>query len=305
MKLKDLVDRAKTFGNIKVAVAAAEDSSVLEAVARALQEGLASFQLFGDAKKIEELIKMMPGEAGVFNNGAEIIDCPTETEAARSAVRSVSSGNADIVMKGMVPTAVLLKAVLHKDYGLRTNTILSHVAAFEFPDRDQLLFLTDSAMTIKPDLEQKVQILNNAVETARSLGIETPKAAVLAAVETVNPAMEAATDAALLTAMNNRGQITGCIVDGPLAFDNAVSAEAARQKGLSSPVAGNADILLVPAIETGNSLYKSFIYFGNARVGGIIAGARAPIVLTSRADSAESKLYSLAMAVCSAGEPLA
>ncbi|WP_066173514.1 phosphate butyryltransferase [Bacillus marinisedimentorum] len=304
MKLKDLVDKAKTFGNVKVAVAAAEDSSVLEAVARALGEGLASFQLFGDEKRITELIKTMPSDENMFKHGAEIIDCPTQTDAARRAVASVSSGNAQIVMKGMVPTAILLKAVLHKEYGLRSNNILSHVAVFEFPDRDKLLFLTDSAMTIKPDLDQKVQILNNAVETARSLGIETPKAAVLAAVETVNPAMEAATDAALLAAMNNRGQITGCIVDGPLAFDNAVSAEAARQKGLHSPVAGNADILLVPAIETGNSLYKSFIYFGNARVGGIIAGARAPIVLTSRADTAESKLYSLAMAVCSAGEPL-
>lgn len=202
-------------------------------------------------------------------------------------------------MKGNVPTATILKEVLNKEYGLRTGSVLSHVAAFEVPDYDQLIFVTDAAMNVAPDLNQKVQIVQNSVQVARALGIEMPKVAPLAAVEVVNPTMQATVDAALLTQMNNRGQIKDCIVDGPLALDNAVSALAAEHKGIKSEVAGQADILFVPTIEVGNVLYKSLIYFAKAKVGAIIAGAKAPIVLTSRADSAESKLYSLALAVCS------
>jgi phosphate butyryltransferase len=203
-------------------------------------------------------------------------------------------------MKGNVPTAVLLKAVLNKEFGLRTGHVLSHVAAFEIPDYNRLIFVTDAAMNIAPDLNQKVQIVKNAVNVARSLGIECPKVAPLAAVEVVNPDMQATLDAAVLTQMNARGQIQNCQIDGPLALDNAVSAFAAEHKGIVSEVAGQADILLVPTIEVGNVLYKSLIYFAKAKVGAVIAGAKAPIVLTSRADSAESKLYSLAVAVCSA-----
>ena len=161
---------------------------------------------------------------------------------------------------------------------------------------------TDAAMNIAPDLEQKAQIIKNAVQVAHSIGIDVPKVAPLAAVEVVNAAMQATLDAAALTMMNKRGQITGCIIDGPLALDNAVSQIAAEHKGIRSEVAGEADILLVPAIEVGNVLYKSLIYFANAKVGAVISGAKAPIVLTSRADTAESKLYSLALALCSANK---
>lgn len=168
------------------------------------------------------------------------------------------------------------------------------------PGYDRYTIVTDAAMNIAPDLEQKAQIIKNAVRVAHSIGIDMPKVAPLAAVEVVNPAMQATLDAAALTVMNQRGQISGCIVDGPLALDNAVSQLAAEHKGIKSDVAGKADILLVPAIEVGNVLYKSLVYFANAKVGAVISGAKAPIVLTSRADTAESKLYSLALALCSA-----
>jgi phosphate butyryltransferase len=203
-------------------------------------------------------------------------------------------------MKGNVPTALILKAVLNKEWGLRTGNVLSHVAAFEVAGFDRLTFITDAAMNIAPDLQQKAQIIENAVEIAQSIGVNHPKVAPIAAVEVVNPAMQATVDAASLTMMNQRGQIRNCAVDGPLALDNAVSHHAAEHKGIESEVAGQADILLVPNIETGNALYKSLIYFAKAKVGAVIAGAKAPIVLTSRADSAESKLFSLALAICSA-----
>jgi phosphate butyryltransferase len=202
-------------------------------------------------------------------------------------------------MKGNVSTAILLKAVLNKEYGLRTGRILSHVAIFEVPGFSKFTIVTDAAMNLEPDLQQKEQIVVNAVKIARSIGIDKPKVAALAAVEIVNPAMQATIDAASLTLMNKRGQIKDCLIDGPLALDNAISLEAAKHKGIESDIAGQADILLVPTIDVGNVLYKSLVYFAKASVGAVIAGAKAPIVLTSRSDSSESKLYSLALAICS------
>ena len=200
-------------------------------------------------------------------------------------------------MKGNLSTSLILKAVLNKEHGLRTGNVLSHVAVFDVPHYDRPILVTDAAMNITPSLEEKVQIIQNAVNVAHSIGIEMPKVAPIAAVEVVNPLMPATVEAALLTQMNRRGQIKGCVIDGPLALDNAINIEAAKQKGIQSEVAGQADILLVPAIETGNVLYKSLIYFAKAKVGAILAGAKAPVVLTSRADSSESKLYSLALAI--------
>lgn len=218
-------------------------------------------------------------------------------KAASEAVKSVFTEESSVLMKGHIATAVLLKAVLNEEYGLRTENILSHVAAFEIQGFNRLIYVTDAGMNITPDLKQKAQIIRNAVHIARSLGVETPVVAPLAAVEVVNPAMPATMDAAALTVMNQRGQIKDCIVDGPLALDNAISTLAAEHKGISGDTAGKADILVVPNIESGNILYKSLVYFAQAKVGGVIAGAKAPIVLTSRADSAESKLFSLALAL--------
>ncbi|GMB07702.1 phosphate butyryltransferase [Thermolongibacillus altinsuensis] len=296
MKLESLITKATQLAEATVAVAAAEDSEVIKAVIQTLQSGFGQFLLYGDEPKIYDLL----GEYAhyVESGNIRIIHADSKAEAAELAVRAVHGNEANVLMKGNVPTATILKAVLHKEYGLRTGNVLSHVAVFEVPNYDRYIIVTDAAMNIAPDLQQKAEIVANAVKVAKAIGIEKPKVAPLAAVEVVNPAMPATIDAAALSLMSQRGQLTDCIVDGPLALDNAVSIESAQHKGIRSEVAGRADILLVPNIETGNVLYKSLVYFANAKVGAIIAGAKAPIVLTSRADSAESKLYSLALAIC-------
>ncbi|KIY21979.1 MULTISPECIES: phosphate butyryltransferase [Mesobacillus] len=297
MKLDSLISTASQNGKKTIAVAAAEDPRVLEAVAGAVERNLADFFLYGDE---EEINRIIAAQYPVLANhqGIEIFSA-SNNNAAELAVKAVNANEAQVVMKGNIPTAAILKAVLNKEYGLRAGAVLSHVAVFEVPGYDRYLIVTDAGMNIAPDLEQKAQIITNAVRVAHSIGIDMPRVAPLAAVEVVNPTMQATTDAAALTVMNQRGQISGCIVDGPLALDNAVSQLAAEHKGIKSDVAGKADILLVPAIEAGNVLYKSLVYFANAKVGAVIAGAKAPIVLTSRADTAESKLYSLALALCS------
>lgn len=297
--LTQIMEEITVDKNNAVAVAAAADMEVLEAVSMALERKLASFRLYDDEAKLKRMIQkefpLLDGHPDV-----SIHHAGTDALAAKEAVKSVYMNDSNVLMKGHIPTAMLMKAVLSPEYGLRTGSILSHVAAFEIEGFERLIFVTDAGMNINPDLQQKAQIIQNAVHIARSTGVEMPVVAPLAAVEVVNPAMQATLDAAALTAMNRRGQITDCIVDGPLALDNAVSIAAAQHKGLSGDTAGKADILLVPSIESGNILYKSLVYFARAKVGGVIAGAKAPIVLTSRADSAESKLFSLVLALRSA-----
>ncbi|WP_420490686.1 phosphate butyryltransferase [Neobacillus drentensis] len=297
--LDSLIDKAAQVSLNTVAVAAAEDIEVIEAVLAALDRNLANFILFGDEEKINSIIELKKHQ-NISDHHLKVVNADSNAAAAELAVKAVFNKKANVLMKGNIPTNIFLKAVLNKEYGLRTGNVLSHIAAFEVPGFNRFTIVTDAAMNIAPDLEQKAQIINNAVSLARSIGIEMPKVAPIAAVEVINPAMQATLDAAALTVMNKRGQISGCIVDGPLGLDNAVSTLAAEHKGIHNDVAGNADILLVPTIEVGNVLYKSLIYFANAKVGAVIAGAKAPIVLTSRADSAESKLYSLALALCCA-----
>lgn len=296
--LTDLMNDIPIDGEtpIGVAVAAAADTAVLEAVSMAVDRKLATFRLFDDGQSIKELItEHFPHLKSHPDLYIHHVKSPQQ--AAEEAVKSVSSGDSEVLMKGMVSTAVLLKAVLSSDFGLRTGNILSHVAAFEIKGYDRLVFVTDAGMNLTPTLLEKAQIIENAVRIARSAGVENPVVAPLAAVEVINPNMQATLDAAALTAMNRRGQIRNCIVDGPLALDNAISQAAAGHKKIAGETAGKADILLVPNIEAGNILYKSLVYFADAKVGGIIGGAKAPIVLTSRADSAESKLFSLALAI--------
>ncbi len=291
----------KQQGSLKktVAVAVAEDHEVIEAVAKAIKLQLAQFRLYGNQEKIMGMLQ----EHGLqTSEHVQVIAAMSSAEAAELSVKAVRNGEADVLMKGNIPTANILKAVLNKEWGLRKGSVLSHVAAFEVPNYDRLIFVTDAAMNIAPDVTQKAAIIQNTVEVARAIGIDLPKVAPIAAVEVVNPAMQATIDAAMLTQMNRRGQIKDCIVDGPLALDNAVSQIAAEHKGIVSDVAGKADILLVPTIEAGNVLYKSLVYFADAKVGAMIAGAKAPIVLTSRADSAETKVYSLALAVATASK---
>lgn len=295
MNLENLLNKAANMKGQTVAVAAAEDEEVIEAIVEAINRDLSQFMLFGNRDEIEHLLN----EKGLTKEHVQIIHARSKEQAAELAVKAVHQNEASVLMKGNVSTAILLKAVLNKEYGLRNSRVLSHVAVFDVPGFSKNTIVTDAAMNLEPDLKQKEQIIVNAVEVANSIGIEIPKVAAITAVEVVNPSMQATVDAASLTMMNKRGQIKGCIIDGPLALDNAVSLTAAEQKGISSEVAGQADILFVPTIEVGNVLYKSLIYFAKAKVGAVIAGAKAPIVLTSRSDSSESKLYSLALALCS------
>ncbi|WP_027963388.1 phosphate butyryltransferase [Halalkalibacillus halophilus] len=298
MKFEQLMNGLQEMQEKKtVAVAEATNAETLKAIKDGIDKNLALFKLFGDM----ESIRQSASEIGLdLNNDHITLHHATSVDnAVEKAVQSVSEERSDVLMKGNVATKIVLKAVLKKGSGLRNGRILSHVAMFEIPGRDRLLFLTDAGMNIAPDLEEKVQIIQNAVDIATGLGIMMPKVAPLAAVEIVNPAMQASIDAAVLSQMQKRGQIKDCIVDGPLAFDNAISMESKEEKHIDSEVAGNADILVCPYIEVGNTLYKSFTYFANAKVAGVISGAKAPIVLTSRADTAETRVHSLALALLS------
>ena len=278
----------------KMAVAVAQDRSVIEAVEEAHKRNIAEAVLVGDEREIHEAAEA----AGMSLADGAIVDEPDPIRAVAEAVRIVASGEADILMKGYVHTDDFLRGVLHKENGLRTGSIMSHVFVAEVGDQNKLVFITDGAMNIAPDLLQKAAILLNAVHLANIFGVMKPKVAALAAVELVNPAMPATVDAACLAKMADRGQfVPECVVDGPFALDNAVSLAAAKHKKIGGPVAGQADILLVPNIEAGNMLSKSLVYFGHERLVGLLVGAKAPVVLTSRADTAESKLLSIAGAV--------
>lgn len=218
-------------------------------------------------------------------------------EAARQAVLAVRNGEADLLMKGLLQTAEIMKAVLNKEEGLRTGRALSHVVACEIPDWHKVIYITDVALNVAPDLARKADIVRNAVLTVQALGDPQPKVAALASVEKVNPDMPVSVDARALQEMAERGELGNCLVQGPLALDLAASKEAGETKGVSGPVIGDADILMVPAIDAGNMLYKGLVYFAKCRSAGIIVGAKCPVVLLSRSDSADSKLMSIAMAV--------
>ena len=289
-----LLEYAKEVGPKKISVACAEDAEVMEAVENARKAGVAEAFLVGNADKIKEVTDKLgidlANYEGVDEKGGE-------AAAALKAVELVSSGQAQIVMKGMVATANFLRGILNKEKGLRTGKTLSHVYIHEVKGYDRIFFIYDPAFNMYPDLKIKIDIIKNVVELAHAFGVSCPKVAALAAVEVVNPDMPPTMDAALLTQMSRRGQIKGCIIDGPLALDNAISPESAHHKGIKSDVAGYADILHVPNIDSGNMLAKAIVYFSENKTAGIVLGAAAPVVLTSRADSAETKLLSIASAV--------
>ncbi len=290
---KEMVDHTKENKKLNISVASAGDERVLLAVKKAVEMNLANFNLVGD----EKVIKKYADKINLPLTTINVIDEPDEIKACRRAVKFVSSGESQILMKGYVHTATLLRAVLDKEVGLRTGKILSHVAVFEIEEYKRLMLLTDGAMNIAPTLEEKVQIINNSVEIAQALGIKKPKLAAIAAVETVNTKMPATTEGALLSKMSERGQIKNVIIEGPLALDNAISVEAAKYKGIYNDVAGKADILLAPNIEVGNALYKSMIYFAKEKVGAVLVGTSAPVIVTSRADTYEAKLNSIILAI--------
>ncbi|GAB4285721.1 MAG: phosphate butyryltransferase [Marinilabiliales bacterium] len=291
-KISDFIDIAKNKPVKKIAVASAEDEDVLEAIKMAINNNIAQPVLVGDEQKINKIADKI----GLSLSGIKIYNEPDTQKAAIKAVSLIKEKHADILMKGMLSTSTLLKAVLDKENGLRASKVLSHIAVFESPHYHKLLGVTDAAMNIAPDLDEKAAIVQNAVNAFNKIGIEQPKVAVVCPVETVNPKIESTLHAASLTLMNKRKQIKNCIVDGPLALDNAVSLEAAKHKGIVSDVAGDADILVASDLNSGNILYKSINFLGGGVCAALILGASVPIVLTSRSDSEKSKLLSIAFA---------
>ena len=292
-QLSQLTEKAKNKQQRRIVIAAAEDESVLKSLQTAMQENIVTPILVGDKTEIEKIAKSV----GLNLDGIQIIHNEKGANvSAQIAVSIIKKGEADVLMKGNVSTGALLKAVLDKENGLRKGGVLSHVAFFESPYYHKLLCVTDAAMNVAPDFDTKVHIVNNAVEACHKIGIDTPKVAVMAAIETVNPKMEATVHAAMMKTMSDRKQFKNCIVDGPLAIDNAVSKYAAEHKGIVSNVAGDCDIILVPDIEAGNMLYKTLNFLGGATAAGVIMGAVVPIVLTSRSDTEESKMLSIALA---------
>lgn len=292
-KLGALVEEAPRLGPIRVAVVDAAQGLVIETLRQAHELGIAEPLLIGDPAATREAAR----EAGWRLDEAWLVPASSDTAAATAAAALVRDGEADAVMKGNVHTDVLMRALLDKERGLRLpGRRVSHVFVGDIPRYPKLLGITDAAINIAPDLEAKAQILGNAVELFHLLGVERPKAAVLSAVETVNPAIPSTVDAASLTLMARRGQIDGALVDGPLAFDNAISAEAASEKGIVSEVAGAADIVLVPDLVSGNILAKNLELLAGAVAAGLVVGLAAPVVLSSRADPPASRLAGLALA---------
>lgn len=286
-----LMELARERKSNKIAVVAADDLEVLEVIAKAEEINLAEFILIGDAAKIKKII-----EDKCWKLKSEIVDEKDHNKAADLAVDLVVQGKAGTLMKGMIHSSIFLKAILNKEKGLNTGKHITQISVLEKEDEEGLRFITDCAITVNPDLMGKKEVLENAVDLAHKLGMETPRVAVLASLEVVNPTMQDTIDAAVLSKMADRGQIKGCVVDGPFAFDNAVSVEAAKSKGITGVVAGQADIIVVPNLTVGNTLTKSITYIAKKTVVAATVGTAVPIVFTSRTESIEGKLLSIALA---------
>jgi len=293
----ELIKKVQNFeGKKKVVVAAAHDEHTLEAVMHAADNNIVDPILIGNKEKIKEILNKL----GKKVSDDAIIDAADEIAAAEKAVEMARNGEAHLIMKGKIQTADLLRAVVDKEKGLRTGKVMSHFSIQEVPSYHKLLVTTDGGMLMYPDLEQKKKIIENAVGVLHSLGYENPKVGVLAAVETVNPKMPEAVDGGKLKEMNQKGEITGCIIEGPISYDIAMNKESGIIKGFNSPVAGDPDILVVPNITAGNILGKCLVYSAGAKMAGFIVGAKVPIVLTSRGSSAEEKYLSLVISAAAA-----
>jgi len=289
----EMITEAKKCSPKTVAVAVAQDGEVLEAARTCQETGIARAILIGDALEINRIACERKIDIGNF----EVLNEPEQEGAVRRAVLLCHTGKADILLKGAVHSPMVLKNVLDKNIGLRIGLTLSHVSVFESPSYDRLMLMTDAGLNIMPTFEQKVDMIKNAVSVASSLSIDTPKVAVIAGQELVNPDMPSSVDAALLAKMGERGQIKNCVIDGPLSLDLALSKESARAKGVAGPVAGQADILVLANIDAANALYKALVFLGKAKITGVVVGAKVPVIITSRADSHETKMASVALSV--------
>lgn len=298
MKLDSFIQPREDVKAKRIAVAAAEGEEVLTAVADAVKLGIVEPILVGDEAKIKAIIEEKQFDLGNY----EIVHRDDHTQAAKTAVELIRNNEAQVLMKGVLVSNILMHEILNRETGIRASDVLNHVSLIDSPNMDRLIYLSDGGMVPVPDFKQKIDIINNTVKIARNMGVEMPKVAVLAALELVNPKMPATTDAANLAIMSQRGQFKNCIVDGPFQLDNAISEVAVEEKGLKSPVgvAGHADILIVPNLEAGNILLKGLRYMGGCGIAGMMAGAMAPVVMSSRADSALNKLRSIACAIYAA-----
>ena len=290
--MDDVLAIAQAKSARRIAVGAAADEPALAAVRDALKNGIISPVLIGDTEKI----RTIAGTIGLDLSGLEIVEEKDPVKASSLAVSLAREGKVEILMKGLVGTADFLKCVLDRENGIGTGTTMSHAALLESPAYHKLLCITDCGMIVLPSFKEKVDIIRNALSIYRKLQVDQPKVAILAAVEVVNEKMDATIHAAMLAAMNRRGQIKDCIIDGPLAFDNLISREACHHKGIKTDVGGDTDIIVCPNMETGNTLYKALTYLGGATTASIMLGAKVPVVLTSRSDSERSKLMSIALA---------
>jgi phosphate butyryltransferase len=288
----DMVSRAREVGPVRIAVAAAHDPQVLKAVDQAQREGMVQATLVGDWPAIEAYA----AQTGVELSGADIIHEPDLRLAARRTVGLARSGQVGVVVKGQIKTSELLSTALNREVGIRGPGLLTHVALFELPGMDRLVYLSDSGVVVYPDVYQKLEIINNVVAVAHLFGVAEPKVAILAASETVHPKIPASIDALALAKMAEQGWVKGAVVDGPLGLELAISPQVARLEESESPIAGLADVLIVPNVEAGNIVAKGLLYFAHARMAGLVVGARVPIIISSRADNAETRYLSLAMA---------
>ncbi|AKA72153.1 bifunctional enoyl-CoA hydratase/phosphate acetyltransferase [Clostridium scatologenes] len=289
---EELIKKVQNSGSKKIAaVVAAQDEHTLQAVFKARKDNIAEPLLIGNKSKIKEILSNLKEDL----DDSSIIDVEDDASAAAKAVELVNSNKADFIMKGKIQTADLLKAVVNKEHGLRTGRVMSHFVINEIPNYHKLIVTTDGGMMMYPNVDEKKQIIENAVNTLIDMGYEKPKVAVLAAVEKVNPKMPESVDAGLLKEMNQKGEIKNCIVEGPISYDLTMSKESAEIKGYSSPVVGDADVLIVPNITAGNILGKALVFSAGGKMAGFIVGAKVPIVLTSRGSSAEEKYLSLVL----------
>jgi phosphate butyryltransferase len=294
--LNEVVALACQRGPVRIAVAAAQDPDVIEALKTAAEMRLAEGIFVGNAEKI----RLLANQAKFYIPEEQIVHEPDDAAAARKAIGFVREGRADLLMKGKIGTATLIRQVIDRETGLRGSRYLSQVIVFQVPGTDRLMLMTDAAINIAPTLEQKADICRNAIEVAHALGIEKPNVALLCALEYVNPEMPATLDAAALTMMNRRGQIAGAYLEGPIALDVPLSRFAADRKGIQTPLTESTDILIAPNIEAANILYRSLVYFARAESGGIVVGGRVPLILLSRAEAPEIKIRSIALAILTA-----
>ena len=294
---EEMVSAACEIGPVRIAVVGAHDPHVLTAVAQAQREEMVEATLVGDWPAIEAYA----AQTGVDLGGATLFHEPDPKEAARRVVDLARTGRADVVVKGQIKTGELLSVALNRHIGIRGRGLLSHVGIFELPSVDRLIYLSDSGVVVYPDVYQKLEIIKNVVEVAHLFGVVEPKVAILAASDTVHPKIQASIDALALSKMAEQGWVDGAVVDGPLGLELAISPRAAELEESDSPIAGGADVLIVPNVEAGNIVAKGLQYFARARMAGLVFGAKVPIVISSRADSAETRYLSLAMAVILAG----